>query len=174
MERAAELGYPALALCDDADLGGAIRFALAGQAHGVKPLVTAELRVDGRPAAFLAGNEQGFRNLSALVTAARLGSERGRPGITARQLAARCEGLHALTGPASGPLASLVGQGRMLEAHALLDHWRELFGDHLAVEVQLHHVSGEEGELAEALIDLARRADLPWVASNEPRYLDAD
>src|SRR5690606_33604739 len=31
-----------------------------------------------------------------------------------------------------------------------------------------------EGELAEALIDLARRADLPWVASNEPRYLDAD
>lgn len=174
MERAAELGFPALALCDDADLGGAIRFALAGEARGVKPIIGAELKVDGRPAAFLARNEAGFRNLSGLVTEARLGQERGRPGITFQQLAARAEGLHALTGPASGPVAALMAEGRLLEARLLLDRWREIFGEHLALEVQLHHVSGEEAELTEALIELAGRTEIPWVASNEPRYLDAD
>ncbi|HEX6068207.1 MAG TPA: error-prone DNA polymerase [Longimicrobiaceae bacterium] len=174
VERAAEMGYTALALCDDADVGGAIRFALGAEARGVKPILGAQLRVDGRPAAFLARNETGYRNLSGLVTAARLGGERGRPGITFAQLAARSEGLHALTGPAAGPLASLVGEGRPLEARTLLERWRELFGERLAVEVQLHHVSGEEADRAEALIELAGKAGVPWVASNEPRYLDAD
>ena len=174
MERAAELGYSALGLCDETDLGGVIRFALAGEAHGIKPIVGAELKVDGRPATFLARDAQGFRNLSGLVTAARLGNERGRPGITFEQLVARSTGLHALTGPASGPLASLVREGRILEAHLLLEHWREVFGERLAVEVQFHHVSGEEAELAEALIELAAKAGVPWVASNEPRYLDMD
>ena len=36
------------------------------------------------------------------------------------------------------------------------------------------HVSGEEGELAAALVELAERTDTRWVAANEPRYLDAD
>ena len=170
MERAADLGYAALGLCDDADLGGAIRFALAGEARGVKPILGAQLRVEGRPAAFLARDEQGYRNLSGLVTAARLGSERGRPGISFPQLAARSEGLHALTGPAAGPLASLVEQGRSLDARTLLDRGRELFGNRLAVEVQLHHISGEEAELAETLPP----AFASWDPFCQAQYLETE
>ncbi|HEX2187304.1 MAG TPA: PHP domain-containing protein, partial [Longimicrobiaceae bacterium] len=57
--RAAELGYGALALTDAADLGGAVRFAQAAKEHGVRPIVGAELRVDGRPLALLARDEAG-------------------------------------------------------------------------------------------------------------------
>ena len=43
--RAAELGYPALALTDHDELGGAVRFAQAGIEHGVQAIIGAELTV---------------------------------------------------------------------------------------------------------------------------------
>jgi error-prone DNA polymerase len=47
-----------------------------------------------------------------------------------------------------------------------------VFGERLAVEVQLHHAGGHEGALANALIELAERAGVRWVVTNDPRYLD--
>ena len=79
--RAAELGYAALALCDATELGGVVRFALAAQEHGVRPLVGAELRVGGYPLALLVRSEAGYRNLAGLITRARRESARGRPAL---------------------------------------------------------------------------------------------
>jgi hypothetical protein len=42
----------------------------------------------------------------------------------------------------------------------------------MAVEVGLHHVSGEESALAGALIELAERQGVPWVVPTIPRYVD--
>lgn len=172
-EAAAEAGYTAMALCDDADLGGLIRFARAAEPKGLRPIAGAEIRVDGRPVGLLARNEAGYRNLSALVTEARLERPRGRAGIPFARLAARGEGLHLLTGPASGEIASLLLREKRPEAQNVLARWKEVFGPRLAIEVQRHQVSGEEAALVEALIDLARRSGTPWVVANEPRYLDA-
>lgn len=71
--RAAEQGYPALAITDHADLGGIIRFTLEAERSGLKPIVGAELDIDGHPTAFLARSAEGYRNLAALVTKARVG-----------------------------------------------------------------------------------------------------
>src|SRR5688572_542101 len=79
VERAADYGYPALGLTDTADLGGIIRFALAATRAGMRPVIGAELVVDGYPAAFLAMNEEGYHNLAALVTRARVGSSLQAP-----------------------------------------------------------------------------------------------
>src|SRR5690606_30625041 len=73
VSRAAALGYGALGLTDTSDLGGIIRFVLEANAQGIKPVVGAELKVDGHPTAFLARNERGYRNLARLVTRARIG-----------------------------------------------------------------------------------------------------
>src|SRR5690606_18966718 len=70
---AAELGYAALGLTDGADLGGIIRFALEAERQGIRPVIGAELVVDGHPAAFLAMNAEGYRRLAGLVTRARVG-----------------------------------------------------------------------------------------------------
>jgi error-prone DNA polymerase len=170
--RAAELGYAALALTDAADLGGSIRFALEAEKAGLRPLIGAELRVEGQPAAFLARDEVGYRNLAGLITQARLQNLRGQPTVSWPQLVERSAGLHALTGPPTGRLATLVREGRGAEAELHLAHWREIFGEQLAVEVQLHNVSTAEASLAAALIELAEQAGVPWVVTNEPRYLD--
>ena len=183
--RAAEYGYAALGLTDTADLGGVIRFVLEAERQGLKPIVGAELRVDGYPVAFLARNEEGYRNLAALVTRSRVGDlrvwedgsavrPRGRPSLSFAEVEARSGGLHVLTGPATGELASLIRARRPEEAAYALDRWREVFAGRIAVEVQLHHVSGEEAALAAALIELAERGRVPWVVTNEPRYLDRD
>ncbi|MEJ2215787.1 MAG: PHP domain-containing protein, partial [Gemmatimonadota bacterium] len=97
---------------------------------------------------------------------------RGRPALTFTDLLDRADGLYALTGGPAGEVASLLRSLRPEEAAYVLSRWRELFPGRLAIEAQLHHVSGEESALAGALIELAGREGLPWVASNEPRYLD--
>ena len=97
---------------------------------------------------------------------------RGFPSLTFDDLKGRTEGLYCLSGPATGELATLVRTGRPAEAIYRLDRWRELFGTRFQVEVQLHHAGGHEGALASALIELAQRARVGWVVSNEPRYLD--
>ena len=74
VSRAAELGYGALALTDSADVGGIIRFTLEAEKHGIKPICGAELDVDGYTTAFLAINQQGYRNLAHLITKARVGA----------------------------------------------------------------------------------------------------
>lgn len=181
--RAAALGYSAIGITDTADLGGIVRFGLEARRQNVKPIVGAELNVDGCPAAFLARSREGYHNLAALVTRSRVGDlsswkkgdgkkTRGRPRIFWEQVAERAQGLHALTGPGSGGIASRLRAGDYVGAERALCRWREVFGERLAVEVQLHHTGGAESALASALIELAERHGVPWVICHEPRYID--
>ncbi len=212
---AAAMGYSALGLTDAADLGGAVRFALAAQDAGIKPILGAELLVEGAPAAFLACTAAGCRNLAALITRARSGClrswpidhptpepgvagrwrgrsarrstrrpggardrdqherpTRGRPQVSWQDVVERSDGMFALTGPASGALARSMRAGGWEDAARRLASWRAVFGERLAVEVQLHHAGRSEAALAGALIDLADRAGVPWVVTNDPRYID--
>jgi error-prone DNA polymerase len=206
--RARLLGYTHLGVTDCADLGGIAKFAVEAMAplkdpecanvaqheslgktdcsicqRPVKPIVGAELEVDGHPAAFIARTPLGYQNLGALVTLARMGDwgrwekaeqgkRRGRAGVTFEQLTRHAKDLHALTGPASGPIASRVRAGDEINARRLLNQWRELFGEHLSVEVQLHYTGGNESALAGQLIGLAEKCGVPWVVANDPRYVD--
>jgi error-prone DNA polymerase len=204
--QARALGYTHLGITDTADLGGLAKFSVEAMSplknpmcadaerHGdaycrtcqspVRPIVGAELNVDGRPAAFLARTKEGYQSLAALVTLARVGQweewekdeqgkRRGRPKVTWAQVAAHATDLHALTGPASGELASLLRAGKDREATRCLDRWRERFApDALSIEVQLHHTGGHEAALAAELIALAESEGVPWVATQDPRYID--
>ena len=149
----------------------------------VKPIAGVELNVDGKPAAFIARTPEGYRNIAALTTLARLDDwsrwskesqqrRRGRPNVTWEQVARHAAGVHALTGPASGALASLVRKGDDDGAYTLLGRFHEIFGVHLSVEVQLHYTSGSEMTLAAELVALAEAARVPWVVTQNPRYLD--
>ncbi|HTD84301.1 MAG TPA: PHP domain-containing protein, partial [Gemmatimonadaceae bacterium] len=183
--RAATLGYGTIGITDTADLGGIVRFGLEARRQNIKPIVGAELNVDGCPVAFLARSKIGFNNVASLVTRSRVGElstwkkgdgkkTRGRPRISWQQVAERSEGIQVLTGPASGPVASCLRKNDFKGAERMLCQWREAFGERLAVEVQLHHTSGNEGALATALIELAERHRVPWVICQEPRYIDND
>ena len=205
-KHARQLGYTHLGITDTADLGGLAKFAVEAMSplkdptcpdaerhdaeycktcqYPVRPIVGAELNVDGYPMAFLARNEEGYCNLAALVTLARVGQweewdkkiqgkRRGRPKVRWEQVATHANGLHAMTGPASGELASFVRGGRTTDAVQLLNRWRDAFEPGaLSIEVQLHYTGGHEAALASELIELANSEGLPWVATQDPRYVD--
>ena len=203
--RAKHLGYDALGITDAADLGGVVRFvAEAGvvEKHRLcpgaarhsddpcprcertlRPIVGAELEVDGHPLTLLVRDAEGFRNLAGLVTRARVGGwdewdqavqrrRRGRPALTWAQVTERSAGLHLLTGPASGALGALLRAGDADGAERQLGRWREVFGERMAVEVQMHHAGGAEASLARAAIAMAEGQEMPWVVTHAPRYLD--
>ncbi len=183
---AAELGYSTLGLTDVADFGGVVRFALAAWEAGITPLIGAELIVDGAPIAFLARTSEGCRNIAALITRARAGClrtwgartfsrpSRGRPRVTWQDVVERSAGVFALTGPASGALATHLRAGDREAAVRQLATWRAVFGDSCAVEVHLHHAGRTEAALVGALIEVADRAGVPWVVANAPRYVNED
>ncbi|MGI8766510.1 MAG: DNA polymerase III subunit alpha [Gemmatimonadaceae bacterium] len=193
LARAAELGYGAIGITDTADLGAIARAAIEAGKQGIKLIVGAELRVDGRPMALLARDSVGCRNLASLITRSRVGAlsdwpaasvrqrqsgqpprgmPRGMPDVPWSCVAERAEGLHLLTGPASGTIAALVRKGRHDDAMRTLHRWREAFGGRIAVEVHSHACGGDESALAGALVNLAEQADVAWVATNNPRYLN--
>ena len=76
VERARELGYPALALTDHDDLGGAVRFAEAAREAEIGGILGTELTVEWGSAlthlTLLAESREGYGHLCQLIT-------RGRP-----------------------------------------------------------------------------------------------
>ncbi|MEZ4457279.1 MAG: error-prone DNA polymerase [Gemmatimonadales bacterium] len=179
--RAKALGHQALGLTDRADLGGIVRFGVTCREQDLRPIVGAELLVDGRPLAFLVQSAAGFRNLAALITHARVGelrrwtrstATRGRPRLAWDDVAARSEGLFLLTGPPSGALATAVLERHPDDADLLLARYRSAFADRVAIEVHLHHAGRTEEALAGALVTLARQRGVRWFATQNPRYVD--
>jgi error-prone DNA polymerase len=121
-QRAAELGYPALALTDHDGVWGAMEFAQACKGAGVRPIVGCELTVSAGGAPFhltlLVEDAVGWRNLCRLITEAHAGTrphpdrELLPPSISLEGLERRAAGLVCLSGCArDGGLASYFRRG---------------------------------------------------------------
>jgi error-prone DNA polymerase len=109
--RAAELGYEALALTDHDGVYGALEFAHAAKAFGVRPITGAEVTLsDGSHITLLVETPQGYANLCRLLTAAHAGTrpkptEPVPPALDRHLLASHHEGLICLSGCARNGLA---------------------------------------------------------------------
>ena len=78
VERAAALGYKALAVTDECSFAGAARAHLAARSLGLKVIYGTEVTLrDGLKLILLAKNREGYGNLSALVTLGRSRAEKG-------------------------------------------------------------------------------------------------
>ncbi|MES2120902.1 MAG: DNA polymerase III subunit alpha [Pseudomonadota bacterium] len=181
-ERAAKLGFPAVALTDRNGLYGAMPFSDACFAKGVQPIVGAMLGI-ARPAgigggevidwlALLAKDELGYANLSKLVSMAHLDRPlEQEPHVPLDALEERSEGLIALTAGGEGALARFIADGQGPKAEAYLDRLQALFPERLYVELSRRNDAAEEAA-EEVLIELAYARELPLVATNPAAYPD--
>jgi DNA polymerase-3 subunit alpha len=181
-DRAAKLGFPAVALTDRNGLYGAMPFSEACFAKGVQPIVGALLAVARPPEiggetaidwlALLAQDEAGYGNLCKLVSSAHL--ERPieqEPHVEFAVLEGFSEGLIALTAGSEGALARLIADGQALQAEAYLECLQQLFPGRLYIELSRRHNAVEEAA-EDALVELAYTRDLPLVATNPAAYSD--
>ncbi len=182
-------GVSALALCDRDGVFGAPRlFARAKETGGVRPVIGAEVTMDdGSVLPLLVETRTGYRNLCRMITRAKLRSEKGAAAVHWAELEEFAEGLVALTGDEEGPLRRHVGKGgngqgricvsptsspahfltcRQKSAGDVLETLIRIFGsDRVFVEIQRHHVRGEE-RVNKALVELAARHRLSLLATN--------
>ncbi len=186
VERARAYRFEALGVADEHSVLALPRFALAARAAGIRPLLGARLRLhadlpssapwgSAQPEMLLyATDARGYGNLLQLVTLAHLECGQGEPGVSFEDLDNARAGLLALDGGHRGPLCGTLAQSGPGTAARLAGRLRELFGaEDFFIQMQRH---GEHAEIAMEphLLHLARTLNVPVVAANETRYLDAE
>jgi error-prone DNA polymerase len=189
VERAAALGYPAIALLDADGVYGAPRFHKAAKQAGLKAIIGAELTItrdsgfgirDSKnrepripdpgsriPALWrlpvLVASANGYQNLCRLVTCMKMRAPKGEGALAIEELDGFTTGLVALAGR---PVLDARHHG----VGGMLDRLVGLFGrDRVCVELQRHLLRDEECD-NEALTELARAYRVPIIATNGVRF----
>jgi DNA polymerase-3 subunit alpha len=182
MEQCAASGMPAVALTDQNNLFGLVKFYRKAMAAGIKPVIGLDLRImneedPDRPFTLLllCQNNVGYRNLSGLVTRSYLeGQVRGLPMARRRWLDERsCEGLIALSGGLHGDIGHALHGGHVDRASELLKGWQAIFPDRFYIELIRTGRPGEE-DCVQASLALASEMNAAVVASNDVRFLAPD
>lgn len=168
--RAADLGLTSLALTDLDDLGGAVRFSEGCEEHGVRPIFGAELTLDtGGTIVLLCEDAHGWRNLSTLVTRARMDRPRGEPTVDLELLDRHARGLVCLSGGHEGALQSARDGAGLTNAERLAGRLAEIFRRRFYVEVNDHSLVEDVERTRDRLL-IARRLGVPWVACGDVRH----
>ena len=187
IRKAKEFGMPAVALTDHGNLYGAVPFYQAKKGSGVKPIIGCELYVapgsmtdknasSGKEAAFhltvLAADEDGYKNLVKLVTAAHLEGFYYKPRVDKELLAKHSKGLIALSGCLKGEVNSLLQAGNFKAAQQTAAGYRDLFGKaNFFVELHDHGIEAQR-RCNPDLVRIARALDLGLVAANDVHFLE--
>ncbi|CAM3097501.1 error-prone DNA polymerase [Ectopseudomonas mendocina] len=152
-ERAARLGYHALAITDECTLAGIVRAWEASKKTGVKLIVGSEVQVEKGPKlVLLAENLVGYQALCSLITRARRRAAKGTYRLLQEDFVVPLDGL----------LAIWLSEG---EATAL--PWlRSVFPERLWLGVELHRGADDSARL-QRLLELAAVHDLPAVACGD-------
>ncbi|MEZ4437441.1 MAG: PHP domain-containing protein, partial [bacterium] len=179
VDRARAIGLRAIALTDHDDMGGVVRFAEhAREADDYPAIIGIELTLgdeqlptggDVHHLTLLARDGEGYANLGRLVTHARGLEPRGRPRVSIETLSRHAAGLMCLSGCPKGLVPRRMAVGDALGARRAAGVWRDLFGEHFAIEVMDHGLA-EEARLAGGLIRLAGEMGVPWVVSNNVHH----
>ncbi len=176
---------PALAITDHGNLFGAIEFYEAARRGGINPIIGIEAYVakgshterdpqrSGRNhLVLLARNETGYRNLLKLTSRSFLEGFYYKPRIDHDLLRQHGEGLIGLSACLNGEVAEAIQQRDVDGASATAREYREIFGEeNFYLELQDHGIP-EQAAVNEVLHDMARRLELPLVATNDCHYLE--
>ncbi|MFM8533591.1 MAG: PHP domain-containing protein [Acidimicrobiia bacterium] len=173
IDRAATLGYPAVALLDRDGVSGAPRFHKAALAAGIRPLIGAEITIEtGQQASRLAGqqgntkfslpvlcaSQEGWRNLCRLLSRMKLRAPKGEGALAIHELDGFTTGLIAMPGR---PLlrAEQFGVG------GLLDRVVGVFGRGQTYVALQRHLQRDQEDDNDALVCLADAYRVPLVAT---------
>ncbi len=122
----------------------------------------------------LAANRAGYQNLCRLITRMKMRGPKDAPpemiAASEPDLAEHAAGLICLTGGDEGPLTQALSRGGRDAARRELERLVGIFGrQNVYVELQRHYRRGQEAR-NQALVELARAAGLPIIASNGVRH----
>ena len=177
LSQAAVLGMDTLALTDHDAVYGAVRFVGAAREIGIRPILGAEITINGSPAphlTLLVQDSRGWANLCELITLARHNAPKGEALLPADALEGHTDGLIALSGCRLGEIPAALRRGDRTAALAAGQRYVELFGrERFFVELQHHHLPHDDA-LTAWLAALAGEIGVGVVATNNVHYATPD
>ena len=182
VKAAAADGQAALAITDLSNLFGAIKFYKETRAKGVKPIIGAEVYLEGlgKDAAatsrlvLLVQNQQGYLNLSELLARAYTQNVvKSLPVVKLAWLRQCHEGLIALSGAQAGAVGQALVQGDVERAHEAALQLAAVFPHRFYIELQRAGRADDEAHVG-AAVQLAARMKLPVVATHPVQFAQQD
>ena len=186
-KRVKELGQSAVAITDHGVMYGAVDFYRACQAEGIKPIIGCEVYVaprgrtrfqkvhefdaESRHLVLLCRNQEGYRNLSYMVSQAFLEGFYIKPRIDMDLLREHCGGLIAMSACLAGEIPRLLMADEYEKAKEAALEMRELFGeDGYYLEMQDHGIPVQK-KVNAGILRLHEETGIPLVATNDAHYI---
>ena len=185
VDRAIELGMPAIALTDHGVMYGAIELMKVCKGK-ITPIIGNEMYVingditkqERRPRyhqVVLAKNTQGYKNLVKITTISHLKGVQGkgifsRPCISKDLLEQYHEGLIVTSACLGGEVPQAILQGKPEIARRVAKWYQDLFGDDYYLEIQ-DHGSPEDRIVNVEVVKIARELDIKIIATNDSHYI---
>ena len=186
-KRVKELGQSAVAITDHGVMYGAVDFYRACQAEGIKPIIGCEVYVaprgrtrfqkvhefdaESRHLVLLCRNQEGYRNLSYMVSQAFLEGFYIKPRIDMDLLREHCGGLIAMSACLAGEIPRLLMADEYEKAKEAALEMRELFGeDGYYLEMQVHGIPVQK-KVNAGILRLHEETGIPLVATNDAHYI---
>jgi error-prone DNA polymerase len=153
VERAAALGYKALALTDECSFAGAVRAHQAAKEHGLKLILGTEVVLEKTKLVLLATDRKAYGAVSSLITLGRRRSKKGQYSLSRGDM-------EALAG--TGTLALWV-PGEDTDTAGWL---RDSFDGSAWIAAELHCGPNDHARVS-SLKELSRKTGLPLVAAGD-------
>ncbi len=188
-ERAKELGMNAAAITDHGNMYGVIEFYLACQDVGIKPIIGCEVYV--APGSrfereigdnsdryhhliLLAKNNQGYRNLSKIVSRSFTEGYYYKPRVDKELLREFHEGIICSSACLAGEVARALVRGDKEAAKKAALEYQDIFGkENFYLEIQDHGYPDQQTVIA-GVLEMSRSLDIPIIATNDCHYTYAE
>ncbi len=179
---AASDGQPALAITDLSNLFGGVKFYKEGRKRGVKPILGAEIWLEGlgenatqlSKVVLLVQDRQGYLNLSELLARAwTQNAGKVQAVVTLDWLRELQGGLICLSGAQAGPVGQALLQGDKSRALDAAMRLSGVFPHRFYLELQRAGRPEDEVQV-EGAVQLAQRLQLPVVATHPVQFATPD
>ncbi|GLR70822.1 DNA polymerase III subunit alpha [Agaribacter marinus] len=178
LDKVAESDMPSLAITDQMNMCGLVRFYSGAYGRGIKPIVgcdvnllNAELDNHVGSMTMLAMDNQGYKNITCLISDAYL------QGHVLHQVVAQKEwlpkysaGVIVLSGGMNSDLGVLLREEKYEQAKSLALEYQKIYPDRFYIELHRTGHNGENTYIQQA-VTLASELNLPVVATNNVRFL---
>lgn len=190
VERCGALGMDSVAVTDHGNLFGAVKFFNAAIKQGIKPIIGVECylapgemtdrqTVPGKREkpyhlTLLAETNEGYRNLSRIVSLSYIEGFYYKPRIDKKVLREYSKGLIGLSGCIAAEIPRYLAQDQFDIAKAVLQEYLAIFGqDNFFIELMDHGLPEQE-KITAGLVELASEFSLGLVATNDCHYLEKE
>ncbi|MBO1254089.1 DNA polymerase III subunit alpha [Alteromonas sp. 5E99-2] len=178
LQAVTDLDMPAVAITDQMNMCGLVKFYGAAHSNGVKPIIGCDFWVINEHypdtpfrLTLLAMNNEGYKQITLLISKAYLrGFVANRAVIDQDWLKEHNEGIIVLSGAGAGDLGIALTKNNQIEAADAVNFYQTYFADRYYIELIRTGRPGEEDYIHRA-VALAEKNDLPVVATNEVVFL---